>query len=51
MVAHALDRFRMARDNAWQWRRELGWAKKLSLSTSCLISGYLLYFLQAFLVS
>jgi len=35
----ALERYRVARDNAWQWRRELGWAKKLSLSLgmACLV--------------
>ena len=32
MTVPALERYRVARDNAWQWRRELGWVKKLSLS-------------------
>jgi biotin transport system substrate-specific component len=32
MAINALDRYRVARDNAWQWRRELGWVKKLGLS-------------------
>ena len=39
MTVHALDRYRVARDNAWQWRHELGWVKKLSLSLgmACLV--------------
>jgi biotin transport system substrate-specific component len=39
MTVPALDRYRVARDNAWQWRRELGWVKKLSLSfgMACLV--------------
>jgi len=39
MAVNALDRYRVARDNAWQWRRELGWLKKLSLSLgmACLV--------------
>lgn len=39
MAVNALERYRIARDNAWQWRRELGWVKKLSmaLGMACLI--------------
>jgi biotin transport system substrate-specific component len=39
MAVNALERYRMARENAWQWRRELGWVKKLSLSLgmACLV--------------
>ena len=39
MAVNALERYRVARDNAWQWRRELGWVKKLSLSLgmACLV--------------
>lgn len=39
MAVDALERYRIARDNAWQWRRELGWVKKLSmaLGMACLI--------------
>ena len=39
MTVNALERYRVARDNAWQWRRELGWVKKLSLSLgmACLV--------------
>src|SRR5271157_2119450 len=39
MTVPALERCRVARDNAWQWRRELGWVKKLSLSLgmACLV--------------
>ena len=39
MAVNALDRYRVARDNAWQWRRELGWVKKFSLSLgmACLV--------------
>ena len=39
MAVNALERYRIARDNAWQWRRELGWVKKLSLALgmACLI--------------
>ena len=39
MAVVALERYRIARDNAWQWRRELGWVKKLSLALgmACLI--------------
>jgi biotin transport system substrate-specific component len=35
----ALDKYRVARDNAWQWSREFGWLKKLSLSLgmACLV--------------
>ena len=39
MTINALDRYKEARDNAWQWRRELGWVKKLSISLwmACLV--------------
>jgi biotin transport system substrate-specific component len=39
VAVDALERYRIARDNAWQWRRELGWVKKLSmaLGMACLI--------------
>jgi biotin transport system substrate-specific component len=39
MAVNALERCRVARDNSWQWRRELGWLKKLSLSLgmACLV--------------
>ena len=39
MTVNALGRYRVARDNAWQWRRELGWVKKLALSLgmACLV--------------
>jgi len=39
MAVNALERYRIARDSAWQWRRELGWVKKLSvaLGMACLI--------------
>ncbi len=39
MAVNTLERYRIARDNAWQWRRELGWVKKLSvaLGMACLI--------------
>ena len=39
MTIPALERYRVARDNAWQWRLELGWIKKLSLSLglACLV--------------
>jgi len=39
MTLNALDRYKVARDNAWQWSRELGWVKKLSLSLgmACLV--------------
>ncbi len=39
MAINALERYRVARDNAWQRRRELSWLKKLSLSLvmACLI--------------
>ncbi len=39
MAVNALERYRIARDNAWQWRLELGWVKKLSvaLGMACLI--------------
>ena len=39
MAVNALERCRIARDSAWQWRRELGWVKKLSvaLGMACLI--------------
>ena len=39
MAVNALERCRVARENAWQWRRELGWVKKLSLSLgmACLV--------------
>jgi len=39
VAVNALDRYRAARDNAWQWRRELGWVKKLSmaLGMACLV--------------
>ena len=39
MTTNALDRYRVARDNAWQWSREFGWLKKLSLSLgmACLV--------------
>lgn len=39
MAVNALDRYRIARGNAWQWHRELGWVKKLSvaLGMACLI--------------
>ncbi len=39
MAVNALEKYRMARENAWQWRRELGWVKKLSLSLgiACLV--------------
>jgi len=32
MTINALERYKVARDNAWQWGRELSWVKKLSLS-------------------
>jgi biotin transport system substrate-specific component len=32
MAVNALERYRVARDNAWQRSREWGWLKKLSLS-------------------
>ncbi len=39
MAVNALERYRISRDNAWQWQRELGWVKKLSLALgmACLI--------------
>ncbi len=39
MAVNTLERYRIARDNAWQWRLELGWVKKLSvaLGMACLI--------------
>jgi biotin transport system substrate-specific component len=39
MTINALDRYRVARDNAWQWSHELGWLKKLALSLgmACLV--------------
>jgi len=39
MTIPALERYKVARDNAWQWRRELGLVKKLSLSLgmACLV--------------
>ncbi len=39
MAVNSLEKYRMARENAWQWRRELGWVKKLSLSLgmACLV--------------
>ncbi len=39
MAVNALERYRVARDNAWQRSRELGWLKKLSLSLvmACLV--------------
>ena len=39
MVVNALERYRIARDNAWQWRVELSWVKKLSMAVgmACLI--------------
>ena len=39
MVVNAVDRYRVARENAWQWRRELSWIKKLSLALgmACLV--------------
>jgi len=39
MAVNALEGYRIARDNAWQWRRELGWVKKISvaLGMACLI--------------
>jgi biotin transport system substrate-specific component len=39
MAVNALERYRISRDNAWQWQRELGWIKKLSLALgmACLI--------------
>jgi len=39
MAVNALEKYRIARDNAWQWRLELGWVKKLSvaLGMACLI--------------
>jgi biotin transport system substrate-specific component len=32
MAVNALERYKIARDNAWQWRFELSWIKKLSLA-------------------
>ena len=39
MTVPVLERYRVARDNAWQWSREFGWLKKLSLSLgmACLV--------------
>jgi len=39
MAVNALERYRIARDNTWQWRLELGWVKKLSvaLGMACLV--------------
>ena len=39
MAVNTLERYRIARDNAWHWRLELGWVKKLSvaLGMACLI--------------
>jgi biotin transport system substrate-specific component len=39
MAVNTLERYRISRDNAWQWQRELGWVKKLSLALgmACLI--------------
>lgn len=39
MAIDAIERYRIARDQAWQWRRELNWIKKLALSLgmACLI--------------
>ncbi len=39
MAVNALEEYRVARDNAWQRSRELGWLKKLSLSLvmACLV--------------
>jgi len=39
MTVPAMDKYRVARDNAWQWSREFGWVKKLSLSLgmACLV--------------
>ena len=31
MAINALERYRMARARAWQWRLELSWVKKLGL--------------------
>jgi len=32
MSINALERYKIARDSAWQWRSELSWLKKLSLA-------------------
>ncbi len=39
MAVNASERYRIARDNAWQWRRELSWVKKVTvaLGMACLI--------------
>ena len=39
MAVNAVDRYRVARAQAWQWRGELSWVKKLGLSVgmACIV--------------